>query len=201
MRIITILLFLLLLIPNISYAQSGDQPDKLFEQERLYKQLEKSVKEAQDSFSSQAAKPDQRIKKQGKCFLVKDIQIEGNRVLLDWNFDAIKFKYLNKCLYLSDINEISNEITGLYINQGYITAKAYIPEQNLNSGILKVTVVEGKLEKINFKSPNIRGEVQTAFPDLENSELNLRDVEQGLDQINRLKTNNAKVEILPGNKS
>ena len=39
-------------------------------------------------------------------------------------------------------------ITQLYVNQGYITSGAYLPEQNLSSGTLKIQIVEGSLSDI-----------------------------------------------------
>ncbi len=56
---------------------------------------------------------------------------------------------------------------------------------------------EGRLEKLLFN-----GEPQSflnnAFPNLINQPLNLRDIEQGLDQINRLSRYNAQIKLLPG---
>ena len=47
---------------------------------------------------------------------------------------------------------------------------------------------------------NTRAQINSAFPSLSKEFLNLRDIEQGLDQINRLRINNAKIELKAGTK-
>lgn len=42
------------------------------------------------------------------------------------------------------------------------------------------------------------GILQSAFPGIKGKILNMRDIEQGLDQLNRLVSSNAKSEMLPG---
>ena len=36
-----------------------------------------------------------------------------------------------------------------YIDRGYVTSRAYLPQQDLSSGELRVIVVEGRLEGLD----------------------------------------------------
>ncbi len=81
-----------------------------------------------------------------------------------------------------------------------MTSRAYLPQQDLSKGHLQVLVIEGKVE--HLKSDTGSGlsarELSMAFPGSEGQLLNLRQVEQLLDQINRLPSNQAQMELAPG---
>jgi hemolysin activation/secretion protein len=60
-------------------------------------------------------------------------------------------------------------------------------------------VVEGKLSKIRVEDgAKQHFRVGTIALGLEGAPLNIRDLEQALDQANRLASNNATLEMLPG---
>ncbi len=105
--------------------------------------------------------------------------------------------YLQQCLGIGQINALVKQVSDWYIGQGYITSRAFLTEQDLSSGTLSLTVMEGKLEAI--KMENQRGAMLAmAFPGLTGNILNLRDIEQGMEQINRLRKTPVQIEIQPG---
>ena len=57
-----------------------------------------------------------------------------------------------------------------------------------------IHIFEGKIDKININGKD-NTEKLTAFPNLKNNILNLRNIEMGLDQINRLYQNQAKLTL------
>ena len=101
---------------------------------------------------------------------------------------------------LPQINQMLNKITDLYIEKGYITSRAYMtmPQKRLKRGILEIKIVEGKLSKVEGLG---LGQVLTAFPFMIGGVLNLRDIEQGIDQLNRLPSNSATMDIKPDDKN
>ncbi|MEI2577446.1 POTRA domain-containing protein, partial [Scytonema sp. PRP1] len=44
--------------------------------------------------------------------------------------------------------QAANKVTELYPKKGYITSGAYIPSQEIQSGTVKIQVLEGRLEEI-----------------------------------------------------
>ena len=58
-------------------------------------------------------------------------------------------------------------------------------------------MVEGRLESIELDSSAAGVNLTTAFPFLKGKLLQLRDLEQGLDQINRLPSNRATMQLVP----
>lgn len=172
------------------------------EQERLRQDVERTlpperVPEGADT-GSLAPKPDASGVGKG-CHVIREIVISGATRLPDSVLAAIRTRFVDRCLGVSEIEEILGEITKAYVEQGYVAARAYLPAQNLSSGRLEITVLEGKVSAIRIedggKDSISKGNV---FPLVEGEMLNLRDLEQGIDQINRLASNNAQLDILPG---
>lgn len=132
--------------------------------------------------------------KSSKCVDIKTVEFNGNTKISTTRIKKITQPYLNKCLTVDDINKILNAITNAYIDAGYITSGAYLitPQTKLNDSILQIKIVEGTITKF---SGITEAERKTAFPWVLGSVLNLRDIEQGLDQMNRLSSNHTKMEI------
>ena len=68
--------------------------------------------------------------------------------------------------------------------------------QDLSGGVLQLVILEGKVEKVLFNGQE-SGALDMALPDSSGKVLNLRDIEQGLDQVNRLSRYNAQIKLLP----
>ncbi|MEH1938789.1 MAG: ShlB/FhaC/HecB family hemolysin secretion/activation protein [Nostoc sp.] len=86
----------------------------------------------------------------GESFFVKEIQITGYSVLKD---EIIKLKQPleNKKVTFEQLLQLRSQITELYVEKGYITSGAFIPNnQNIASGVVQIQVVEGELEGISI---------------------------------------------------
>lgn len=81
-----------------------------------------------------------------------------------------------------------------------MTSRAYLPQQDMSKGHLQVLVVEGKLEGLKGadNSKLTDRELAMAFPGKSGEILNLREIEQAVDQLNRLPSNQAQMELTPG---
>lgn len=138
----------------------------------------------------------------GPCFSISHVDVEGVSLLSRQALDPVLTPYRNKCIGLADINVLLKDLTNLYMDAGYITSRVYVPEQDIaGTKVLRLVAAEGMLSDIylNGKPADYPGLLATAFPGMKGRAANIRDVEQGLDQINRLSSNNAKTSMLPGN--
>lgn len=133
------------------------------------------------------------------CREVQAVQLDGATLLSQRLRERIIAPYTGACLTVFDIEQLLSDLTRAYIERGYISARAYIPAQDLTTGTLRVLVVEGQLEGVRLEDDGARSaNLATAFPRRVGKPLNLRDFEQGLDQLNRLGSNHATLDILPG---
>lgn len=134
------------------------------------------------------------------CFLIKEINIQGNKTLLKEQLAPIIEPYTNHCLGKRAINSILQKINQDYINRGYITSRALLPKQDLSKGLLDIVIIEGKVAEImvNDNSFADKSKRFMAMPQQKNQILNLRDLEQGIDQLNRAPSAGATMKIMPG---
>ncbi len=135
------------------------------------------------------------------CREIRDVKITDAPHMSSRTKSRLAKKYAPKCLGVNEIQSLLGEVTAYYIDKGYATTRAYLPAQDLSTGVLTIQVVEGMLKKIGLKEDTKATLfIPGAFPFVNDRVLNLRDIEQGLDQVNRLQSNNAAIDIVPGAK-
>ncbi|PRD40443.1 ShlB/FhaC/HecB family hemolysin secretion/activation protein [Phyllobacterium phragmitis] len=197
-----------ILMGSAAFAQSpGPTPADDFiqrqEQEELQQRLEmlrettpRGTPQAEQQRPEQAEGPGK-----GPCFEIRRVEVKGITLLPQMAIEPVLKPYENRCIGLADINALLKELTYLYVEEGYITSRVYVPEQNIaETKVLRLVAAEGALSDIylNGKPAAYPGLIATAFPGMKGRPVNIRDVEQGLDQINRLSSNDAKTSMLPG---
>lgn len=133
------------------------------------------------------------------CLPVQRIELVGATLLKPDQVSPLLRRYEKPCVGVADIEKLLGELTALYMAEGYITARVYLPPQDLSKGQMQLQVVEGKVEKLSLEDGQ-RESIRffNVLPGVVGQPLNLRDFEQGLDQINRLPSNNARFDLQPG---
>lgn len=135
--------------------------------------------------------------KNGTFFYIKQIQLDGVPKELSF-LNKIARKHEQKHVTVSDITNIRNAFQRKLLDKGYVTSQVYIPEQNLNAGTLQFMVMPGRVEDIRYSDSSAHGPWRTAFPVRPGDILNIRDVEQGLEQMKRVSSQSVTMKLLPG---
>ncbi|WYX00137.1 ShlB/FhaC/HecB family hemolysin secretion/activation protein [Proteus vulgaris] len=133
------------------------------------------------------------------CFIINEIKIEDTSLLSIKKQNQLILKYLHRCLTENDIQSIANVITNEYIKKGYITSQAFISHQDFSNNKFTVKVIEGKIKDIFINNASSRL-VNIIFPSYKEKILNLRDLEHGLEQLNRLTTSQYTLDIKPSDR-
>jgi hemolysin activation/secretion protein len=131
------------------------------------------------------------------CFNITKVELLGVASISERKLQNLFFNNDRSCVGLDEINEYLTLISSHYFEKGYITTRAYLPQQNLTSGTLIIEVIEGSVTKV-VATQNSKIQKFNAFPFMKNKVLNLRDIEQGIDQLNRLARNQTYMELAPG---
>ena len=208
-----LLLMWVMLMPTMAFAQTAAdiqaaerqaEIQQRLEQERIQRDLEaaRSRGERVEGVDTKDLMPKIVVPELGvPCREINTITINGAPNLADWMRIQITEQFTKRCLDVGDIERILAEITRYYINRGFITTRAYLPPQDLTGGHLDILVIEGVVDKILIRDGEANSvSIANIFPGVQGGLLNLRDLEQGIDQINRLASNNAKLDIQPGAK-
>ena len=86
---------------------------------------------------------EQRIK-------VDRIVVSGNSVLQD-EIAKLTRPLEGREVSFEDLVELRSQITQLYVEHGYVTSGAFLPNnQDLSSGIIQIQIVEGSIERIDI---------------------------------------------------
>lgn len=135
----------------------------------------------------------------GPCFTINRIDLKGYE---RFGYQPKGYsRLLGTCASLSDIIAVLNDINNHYRDLGYITTRAYLPEQDISDGSLEIVIIPGQIEGFVYaggKQADRR--IKAAFPTKRGKLLNLRDLEQGLENINAPRSAKGKFQLIPGEK-
>lgn len=181
-------------------ATPGDQDLIRDRQDRLLEEQRRRLEDLRD-LPGKAPQPTKPVTPTDtRCFPIKEIELKGADSLSASDRERLLKPYIDQCLGVSQLNELLKTITDYYIDKGLVTSRAYLPQQDLSKGRLQVLVVEGRLEGLKGASNSQLSdrELATVFPGKNGELLNLREIEQAIDQLNRLPSNQAQMELMPG---
>ena len=83
--------------------------------------------------------------------MVKGFNITGNNSIPSAELQIILAKYINQSCDLEKLREAADQVTEEYHRRGLNFAKAYVPAQEIENGIIKITVVESKVGEIQVE--------------------------------------------------
>jgi hemolysin activation/secretion protein len=98
------------------------------------------------------SEPDTRALAAGKRVFVREVLVSGNTVLPEDVLAAIAEPYTDRQVSFADIADLADQLTLAYVERGYVTSGATVPEQSLADGVLELAVVEGVLESVQVES-------------------------------------------------
>ncbi|AZD55880.1 Channel-forming transporter/cytolysins activator of TpsB family [Pseudomonas chlororaphis subsp. aurantiaca] len=202
MSVLKVGLLLLAILPAISLAAPtpGEQDLIRERQDRLLEEQRRRLEELKDLPGKEAAPMAPTAPADTRCFPIQDIELKGADSLSAAEQAHLLKPYIGQCLGVSQLNELLKVITDYYLEKGLVTSRAYLPQQDLSGGHLKVLVVEGRLEGLKGAADSqlSERELAMAFPGQVGALVNLREIEQLVDQLNRLPSNQAQMELAPG---
>ena len=140
----------------------------------------------------QTVAPDER------CWPLSGTRIGGVTLIDSDKLNARIKPLLAPCMGVGQINHLLATITAIYVEQGYIASRPYLLSAPAAGQSLDIMVDEGYIESIELADQSLPVSLGGAFPHMLGQPLNLRDLEQGLDQLNRLRSLDLTADIAPG---
>nr|WP_035489511.1 ShlB/FhaC/HecB family hemolysin secretion/activation protein [Burkholderia multivorans] len=105
--------------------------------------------------------------------------------------------YAGQCVGKQGIDVLIKGLSQAILARGYVTTRVLVPEQDLSTGTLKLSLIPGMIRYVRFADEKLRGTWKTAFPNGDGELLNLRDLEQGLEQMKRVTSQDVSMQIVP----
>jgi hemolysin activation/secretion protein len=141
------------------------------------------------------------------CLDLQKINISGAKKLNIKKIQKKARKAAGKCVRRETLQQMQNDIQQAYINKGYISARVYFDFRDIGQKQLNIMVEEGMLEEVILLDPKTKEPQKgasaalqkfTAFPFTRGRILDLRRLEQGIEQMNKLSSSRAVMDVRPG---
>ena len=132
-------------------AQTIDDLKKLEFEKRInkdfknLKQREDKTKEIKEKKEKEAVEKAKIEEYATKGVYVENIIVSPSEILKKEEINNITEDYLKKNLTFLDLETIVNKINKLYLEKGFVTARAYLPEQTIENETVKIELIEGKI--------------------------------------------------------
>ena len=183
------ILFFFLSIYSLSFSIDEIDIEKRREEQQNFDRLIKS-----QNFEREETD----MENEGKDIVldITSINLEGNTIFEDFQIEAILRTYIgrNKNIY-----KLINVLENKYIERGYITTKVGLntKESDFELGKISLFVLEGKIDKVFYDEKENDFKTFITFPQRENNILNIRDLDQGIDNLG----DNSKLDIKASDKN
>jgi len=197
-----ILSFIIAAGTNIGWAQSLNPADvdELHRRSREQAQERQDRENQKDTFLQEKTKAidDISLPIETISFPISILHLEGERAdKFPWAQKMLD-QYAGKPIGKDGIALIVKRVNNAFIARGYTTTRVTVPEQDLSTGKLKLIIIPGIIRDIRFASPDTPGIWANAFSIRSGDILNIRDLEQGLEQMKRVPSQEVDLQIAPG---
>jgi hemolysin activation/secretion protein len=105
--------------------------------------------------------------------------------------------YSGQCIGREGVDILVKGVQQAILSRGYITTRVLLPEQDMSDGAMVFALVPGMIRAIRFAEPVSWGTWKNAFPTRPGEVLNLRDLEQGIEQMKRVTSQDVDMKIDP----
>lgn len=137
------------------------------------------------------------------CFVIDTIELQGNgRERLGWLLAEAE-PLLHRCLGARGIGVVAETLNQRLLSFGLATSRVLVPPQNLATGTLQLQLHVGRVERVQMvradgSTDDKWGTWRNAFPLSAGDMLDLRALEQGVEQMKRLPSQRVTTRIEPG---
>ncbi len=143
------------------------------------------------------------------CFVVREVRLAGVR---DWPELAGRVwafsgptgddAPIGRCLGAASIGTLAARLQSALVDGGFITTRVLVPAQDLSTGVLNLMVVPGRVHAVRLRegsSPQVR--LINALPLRPGDLLNLRGMEQALENLQRVPGVKVDIQVEPARDS
>lgn len=203
--------------PNEQLIQQQQQRDQFWQQQRMPQpdgRIENPSIPLPNPSVSDTASTESADADQAQCFAIQSVQLTGvndtvssadiahfqpalRRALRQVGFVA------GNCWGEQHINQLMVTMQNDVIGRGYTTTRILAAPQNLSEGTLVLAVLPGKVRSVRFEQKDAQEHTEritafhNEFPIRAGELLNLRKIEQGLENLKRVPTAQTDIQIVP----
>ena len=84
-----------------------------------------------------------------KGVFINSVDVAPSEILSKEEINAIVQPIVGKNVFISDIQKVIDQLNSLYAQKGFVTAKAFLPEQTVENGNIHIELIESKVGNIS----------------------------------------------------
>lgn len=82
---------------------------------------------------------------------VNSIEVSPSQILSREEVNKIVSPLVGKNVYISDLKNVVEQINKVYASRGFVTARAFLPEQTVQNGNIRIELVESKVGNVTVE--------------------------------------------------
>jgi hemolysin activation/secretion protein len=218
MRASIVILFLVLVFAQTDFAfaqglQATDSGVQEFnrqqERERLLRQQQEQVPHVKLTTPVDRSSLELLPEAEVPCFQIRKLILAGELATsfqwllhaADSTSDGRVDVATGRCLGSAAINLVMKRMQNALVSQGYVTSRVLAGPQELAAGVLTLTLLLGRVRDVRFADGTSGRATQwNAVSVRPGDVLNLKDIEQALENFKRVPTVEADIQIVPAEK-
>lgn len=196
-------------LPLFASAQQSPTTPQPFVEQQRQQERERALREQNERTVDQRLQaappaPTQRIPaSEAPCFRIDRVLLVGEQAesflwaVSDLSGTKGNDAPIGRCLGTTGVNVVLARAQQAVIARGFVTTRVLAAPQDLSSGTLTLSLVPGRIAAIRTTPDSSATLLGSAIPARPGDLLNLRDIEQGLENLKRAPTAEADIQIEP----
>lgn len=140
------------------------------------------------------------------CFLIERFQLQNSSGAplpeFDWVVEQLTAPdtpaFIGQCVGAQGVAWLIERTQKILVDRGFVTSRVLATQQDMSQGTLILTLIPGRIHAIRFAEPvHQSANLNNAMPMQVGDILNLRDIEQALENLKRVPTADADIKIEP----
>ena len=140
------------------------------------------------------------------CFLIRRLELKSSSGTSHPEFDWVLQQLtshdepvvIDQCIGVQGVGWLIERTQKLLIDRGFVTSRVLATQQDMSQGVLTLTIIPGRIHTIRLPETfDRRAHFENALPMQAGDILNLRDIEHALENLKRVPTAEADIQIEP----
>lgn len=140
------------------------------------------------------------------CFPIQRLQLQNSSGVplpeFDWVIEQLIAPeapvFIGQCVGAQGVAWLIERTQKVLVDRGFVTSRVLAAQQDMSHGTLVLTLIPGRIRTIRLSDPvDPRANLSNALPMKKGDVLNLRDIEQALENLKRVPTAEADIQIEP----
>ncbi len=189
----------------ISYAASNNS---MLKQQVIQQEQQEQARQSllstkgNDVYSQVAPSGNDQVNFNGEtpCFNIVRVNLIQDELIPAWaSLHDLVDQVKGQCVGIRGIQQLVTVLQNRLIASGYITTRVLVPDQDIRLGHLTLEVLSGKIGRIALsKESDSYVSLWNSLPFKQGELLDLRSVEQALENLQRIPSVDANIKLLPG---